>query len=86
MSRYILICSCFNMHKKASESFSLLFPNDTLPAIIKGRDRIYKLAQSIKNDHLLAIAKLSGRFAYYVKLEEGKVVEEWDLVKGKRIA
>ena len=84
--KYILTCSCFNMGKKATEAFCLLFPNDVLPSIIKGRDRIYKLSQSINNEHVKAISKLSGRFAYYVKLDDGKIVEEYNLLTGKRIA
>lgn len=84
--RFILCCSCFNMSKKASEAFSILKPDEILPEIVKGRDRIYKLAKEIGNSHLIAISKLSGRFAYYVKLEGDKIVEEWDLIHGKRIA
>jgi hypothetical protein len=74
------------MDKRAKESFSLLFPDATVPEVIKGRDRLYKFAQSIGNDHIMAISKLSGRYAYYVKLEGDKIIEEWDLQKGRRIA
>lgn len=35
----ILICSCFNMSKKASEAFVTIFPNEVLPDIIKGKTR-----------------------------------------------
>ena len=83
--KYILTCSCHNMGKKASEAFCLLFPNDVLPDIIKGRDRIYKLAKEIGNDHLLAISKLSGKFAYYVEVDEGKIIKEVNLLNGKRV-
>lgn len=86
MKKVILCCSCFNMSKKASEAYVLLFPNEILPDIIKGRDRIYKFAKEIGNDHLLAISKLSGKFAYYVKIDGDKIVEEYDLVHGRRIA
>lgn len=86
MKKVILCCSCFNMSKKASEAYALLFPNEILPDIIKGRDRIYKFAKEIGNDHLLAISKLSGKFAYYVKIDGNKIVEEYDLVHGRRIA
>lgn len=82
----ILCCSCFNQEKKAREAFSLLFPDKVSPDVIKGKDRLYKFAKEIGNDHILAISKLSGRFAYYVKLEGDKIVEEWDLIHGKRIA
>lgn len=82
----ILTCSCFNMGKKASEAFSILFPNEMLPEIIKGKDRIYKFAKNINNDHITAISKLTGRFAYYVELEDNKIIAEYDLMKGTRIA
>lgn len=83
----ILCCSCHNMDKRASEAFSLLFPDQVLPEIVKGRDRLYKFAKSLNNDHLIAISKLSGRFAYYVELDEdNKVTKEINLVTGARIA
>lgn len=86
IQKLILCCSCFNQEKKAREAFSLLFPDKVSPDVIKGKDRLYKFAKEIGNDHILAISKLSGRFAYYVKLEGDKIVEEWDLIHGKRIA
>ena len=46
----ILCCSCFRMDKKASEAFSVLFPNEILPEIIKGKARIHKFATEINND------------------------------------
>lgn len=83
--KYILTCSCFNMGKKASEAFSILFPNEVLPDIVKGRDRIYKLSQQLKNEHIKAISKLSGKFAYYVMLDGDKIIEEYNLLTGRRI-
>ena len=83
--KYILTCTCFNMGKRASEAFTTLFPNEVLPDIVKGRDRIYKLSQEINNDHVKAISKLSGKYAYYVEVENGKIVKEYDLLKGRRI-
>lgn len=84
--KYILVCSCFNMSKKASEAFTTIFPNEVLPDIIKGKDKIFKLATELNNEHLKAISKLSGRFAYYVNLDGDKIVSEYDLIKGRRIA
>lgn len=87
MNKYILICSCYGMSKKASEAFSLLHPQDVLPEIIKGKDRIHKLAKKLGNEHIIALSKLSGKFAYYIKLDENnKIIEEWDLIRGKRLA
>lgn len=82
---YILTCSCFNMSRKASEAFAIMFPNEILPDIVKGRDRIYKLSQKLNNDHIKAISRLSGKYAYYVKIENNKIVKEYDLLRGKRI-
>lgn len=81
----ILCCSCFNMERKAREAFSLLFPDRVSPDVVKGRDRIYKLSQELNNDHIKSISKLSGRYAYYVKLENSEVVEEYNLITGARI-
>ena len=84
--KVILTCTCFNMGKKASEAFSLLFPNEVCPQIIKGRDRIAKFADKIGNDHITAISKLTGRFAYYLELDGQNILEEYNLLTGRRIA
>ena len=84
--KYILTCSCFRMDKKAAEAFTTIFPNEILPSIIKGRDRIGKLSQKINNDHIKAISRLSGKFAFYIELKDNKVVTEYNLLTGKRIA
>lgn len=86
IQKVILCCSCFNMEKRAREAFSLLFPDEVFPDVIKGKDRLYKFAKEINNDHVLAISKLSGRFAYYVELKDNKIVKEYDLIRGSRIA
>lgn len=86
MTDMILTCSCFRMDKKAAEAFSVLFPDRVLPTIIKGKDRISKFSHNINNDHVKAISRLSGKFAYYIRLDNNKIVEEWDLLKGSRIA
>lgn len=87
MKNYILCCSCYGMEKRAKEAYCILTNGGkVLPKIIKGRDRIYKFGKSISNDHVIAISKLSGKFAYYIKLEDDKIIGEWDLTRGKRIA
>ena len=84
--RLVLCCSCYNMEKRAKESFSLIFPDGVFPQVIKGKDRLYKFAKEIGNEHILAISKLSGKFAYYVELKDNEIVKEYDLIKGSRIA
>lgn len=73
------------MGKRAAEAFSLLYPNQVLPDIVRGRDRIYKLGKELGNDHILAISKLSGKFAYYVEIEDNKIIKEINLLNGRRI-
>lgn len=85
--KLILTCSCGGMDKRAIEAFSLLFPNNSTPDIIRGRDRIYKFAKSLipPNPHIEAISKLSGKYAYYIKLDEnGTIIEEYNLITGRR--
>lgn len=87
MKPLILCCSCFGMEKRAKEAFVLLTQGqEVLPDIVRGRDRIYKLALATGNDHIKAISKLGGKFAYYVELEDDKIVKEVDLTTGKRVA
>ena len=81
----LLVCTCFNQEKKAREAFSVLFPKEVCPDVIKGKDKIFKFAKEVDNKHIEAIAKLSGRFAYYVELDGSNIVKEYDLVKGTRI-
>lgn len=85
ITRVILTCSCGGMHKKAAEAFCLLHPNEVLPEIVKGRDRLYKLGKKLGNDHILAISKLSGKFAYYVEIDDNNTItREINLINGRR--
>ena len=87
MKSLILTCSCHNMSKRASEAFCLLYPNQVLPEIVKGRDRLYKLGKELGNDHILAISKLSGKFAYYVEIDDkNTITKETNLLTGRRTA
>lgn len=87
MKSFILTCSCHNMDKRASEAFSLLFPDQILPDTVKGRDRLYKLGKKLQNEHIIAISKLSGKFAYYVELDDSNTItKEINLLTGGRIA
>lgn len=84
--KYILICSCFGQQKRAVEAFSVLYPNEILPDIIKGKDRLYKFAKEKNNDHLLALSKISGKFAYYVEMDGDNIIKEVNLMNGRRLA
>ena len=86
VEKFLLICSCRGQEKKAIQSFNVLFPGEKAPPVVKGRDRMMKFALERKNDHLKALAKLSGRYSYYVELDGDKIVKEINLDNGKRIA
>lgn len=81
----LLVCTCFNQEKKARQAFSVLFPNEVCPDVIKGKDKIFKFAKAVDNKHIEAIAKLSGRFSYYVELDGNNIIMEYDLIHGKRV-
>lgn len=85
--KYLLVCSCFNMEKKAREAFSVLFPNEVSPTVVKGKDNIAKLSKSFDNEHIRAISKLTGKFAFYVHMNESnQITEEYNLITMKRTA
>lgn len=88
MNKYILCCSCFGVEKRAKEAFGLLTHGQKeLPEIVKGRDRIYKLGKRLSSPHVIALSKLTGKFAYYIQLGQNNVItEEYDLLRGARIA
>ena len=76
------------MEKRAKEAFGLLtHGQEVLPEIVKGRDRLYKLGKKISSPHIIAISKLSGKFAYYVELDDNNTItKEINLLTGGRIA
>lgn len=87
MKKYILCCSCYGMEKRAKEAYCILTNGgEVLPDIIKGRDRIFKFAEKIGNPHIKAISKLSGKYAYYICLDGDKIVSEYDLLRGSKLA
>ena len=82
----ILTCSCHHQDKKAAEAFSLLYPNEVLPSIVKGRDRVMKFAQAHHNHpHLTALAKISGKYMYYIEMEGDDIIKEVNLTNGVRL-
>ena len=74
------------MWKTAAEAYCHLFPTVPLPDIVRGRDCIYKLAFETGNDHIKAISKLGGKYAFYLELDEGNnIIKEYNLITKARI-
>lgn len=86
MRPLILCCSCHNMWKTAAEAYCHLFPTSVLPEVVRGRDRIYKLALETGNPHIKAISKLGGKYAFYLELDENNnITKEYNLITKARI-
>lgn len=84
--RVILTCSCHYQDKKAAEAFHLLTGgNEILPEIIKGRDRVMKYALTHNNEHLKALARISGKYMYYIEMEGDEITKEVNLTNGVRL-
>lgn len=89
MSEFLVICGCTGMPRRAESAFKIAFPGEKVPVIYKGKSRITELAgQKSGTDlsrYLSAISKKSGKFAYYIREEDGAVTLSYDLLKGKRL-
>lgn len=87
----LYICTCSGVEEKSKTSFKILFPKEELPKIYKGKDAIRDVAQANPNTNLSsylgAIAKTNGKFAYYIASDDnGNVIENYNLLTGKRLA
>lgn len=89
MSDYLVICGCSGMKRRAESAFKIAFPRKEAPVVYRGKSQIAELAgQHSGTDfsrYLLAISKKTGKFAYYIKEENGAVTLNYDLLKGKRL-
>lgn len=84
--KYLLVCDCSGGKEKAEIAFGILKPNEPTPQVIKGKEAISKLASRYRNDHLRAISKLNGNFAYYMDIaDNSRIIEEYDLITGRRV-
>lgn len=88
MKDYLLICTCSGREKKAREALAIIKPDldqDDI-TLAKGKEQISRVANEHNNDHLKAISKLTGNYSYYVRMDGDKIIEEWELIKMRRIA
>ena len=89
MNKYILICKCSNMKQTAEMAFNIAFPHQPMPKIYRD-SAISTLTEQKPNtnlaNHLSAIAKKSGRWAYYIAYDmDGNITEMYDLLTTKRL-
>ena len=89
MNKYIVVCGCSNVPDKAKMAFNIAFPRQDFPDVFRGTSKIQQLANTKPDTnlskYLLAIAKKNGRYAYYIEEQDGDIVMNYDLLKGKRV-
>lgn len=89
MKEYLVVCRCSGLKEKAEAAFKIAFPLKKLPPLFRGEDAIKDLAAKNRGNlgsYLMAISKKHGQFAYYIQEEDGNVVLNYDLLKGKKVA
>lgn len=89
-NKFILSCTCPDMPKFSREAFKILFPNDTVPEIYAGENKIYALADKFPNtnfgNYAKALAKNKEKFAYYFEISEnGDVKTQINLKTGAKV-
>lgn len=89
--KYIFNCTCSGVREKSVAAFKAMFPDEEMPEMKAGKEKIKEFANSFPSDsnaskHLSAIAKKSGRFSYYISISDNYDIEEMiDLRTGKRV-
>lgn len=86
----IVTCRCPGAKEKAMSAFKLMFPGRECPIIYVGDDNIISASEKTKNENLArylkAIAKKSGKFAYYIKTDDTTIALLYDLFAGKKVS
>lgn len=86
----IVVCKCSGVKEKAETAFKIAYPATELPPLYKGKDAIISLADKHANtnlgNHLKAIARKNGQYAYYIESDEDDNISKlYDLLKGKEV-
>lgn len=89
--RAILTCKCNDTPEYAKDAFSIIFPDEEIPEVYSGTDRIYSFARQLPENgsayqYVMSISKNRDRFAYYIKEESGELVHMMDLLNKRRLA
>lgn len=85
--RYIISCDCSGTPKRAEASFSVLFPDESLPQKVIGKNAIRGLADRMTGEakvRVQAMATNKDRQAYFLETtEQGDIVRLYNLLTGK---
>ena len=85
MKDYILTCQCSGQARKAKMAYEILRPEKEVPEVVIGREKIFKLGCDLNNIHIKSIAKIKGVFSYFISVKGDEIVEEYNLMTGKRL-
>lgn len=85
----VVRCGCGGIQKYVENSIKVLSLAAPEEAFI-GKEKIRSLAQRYPNtsfaDHLQALAKKSGRYAYYISTtEDNEISAMYNLINGKKV-
>lgn len=91
VNKVIACCSCGGISDKSKAGFKLLFPDDELPEMVIGREKITDYSEKFYFDsqgarRLRALSKDYEKFSNYFEIDnDGTVVKQYDLLNGRRI-
>lgn len=89
--KVIVTCKCNNTPEYAKDAFAIHFPNEEIPEVYSGKDKIHQLKDKMPYDsevyrYLNAMAINRDKFAYLIEYEGKDVIDILDLLEGRRLA
>lgn len=91
MNKAIMCCKCGQTPKYSEDSYKILFPKEKVPDIYAGDVKISDLLQKLKPStniyiYVRSLIRTKDKFSYYMAWNnDGTIVEQWDLLKGRRV-
>lgn len=89
-NKYIICCMCGDTPAFSRDAYKLLFPNTPMPQV-ELQPTLYNFLPSLKRDgnfynyvkdHLI---NEKAKYSYYFEVaENGDIVDQWNLLTGKR--
>lgn len=87
----VITCKCGGIDDKAKAGFSMLFPNEKMPQVIRHQN-IHKFLSSLPKDWTFCmyvadnLIRNQEKFAYYFEVSDnGKIERMYNLITGKKV-
>lgn len=86
----IIHCACGDMDRFSRDAFHILYPDDELPPVYGGPQKIIDFANTLPENnfskYLKSIYRNRSRFAYYFEVDDdGNVIKQINLKSGSRV-